>query len=365
MSTVQSKKKSKLSLGKVLGRIFLTLLITIILVAVLLLGVIFIMEQGPSKAAKELFVRSVNETSALKFVAGIFLPENETTAILSQTTSNYDAEIERSLLELVGSEESSESEDIWVTKDTDNDGIIVEKVVGNTFSGYMMIVKDPMRVMLAIDEDHYGYKSHYVDEYCEMYEAIAGINGGGFADENGQGNGAESDSLVVYCGDFFSNYYGTKNGFVGIDDKGVLHVDCQTSAEIEDANIMFGCAYGPILVKDGKIVDNLISDWSGLNPRTAIGQKEDGSILLLVIDGRHVDSLGAQYSDLANVMLDYGAVNAGNMDGGSSTAMYFNGERLNNKAAVLGARPCPNAWVVLPEGDSSTNVIKEMRPDAK
>ena len=120
-----------------------------------------------------------------------------------------------------------------------------------------------------------------------------------------------------------------------------------------------------ICIKDGKIVDNLISDWSGLNPRTAIGQKEDGSILLLVIDGRHVVSLGAQYSDLANVMLDYGAINAGNMDGGSSTAMIFNGVRLNNKAAVLGERPTTNAWIVLPEGKTSSDYVREAQKNAK
>ena len=352
----ESPQKNNKILG-IIGKILL-IVSTILLAAVLLIaGVVFIIERGPSPTAKELFVRSVNETSAIGFLGNLFLSDNEVNAILAPSTDSNTAELNNALLE-IASQDTTEEEDIWATKDTDNDGIIVEEVQGSTFSGYMMIVKDPMRVMVAIDEDHYDQKAHYVEEYVEMFDAVAGINGGGFYDDNGQGSGAQSDSVVVFGGEFYSQGAGTKNGFVGIDDQGILHVDCQSSEAIKEANIQYGCAYGPILVKDGKIVENLIDDWSGLNPRTAIGQRADGSILLLVIDGRHVVSLGAQYSDLANVMLEYGAINAGNMDGGSSTAMIYNGERLNNKAAVLGARPCPNAWIVLKEGESSADYKK-------
>lgn len=354
---MDQKPKSKIKIGRIAGKIGLLLLTVITSLLILFLGIVFIVERGPSPTAKELFVRSVNETSAIGFLGNLFLPKNEVNAIIYQSTDSSAADLSAELVEIT-SQDNSESEDIWITKDTDNDGIIIEEVRGSTFTGFMMIVKDPMRVQVAIDKDHYGYKAHYVEEYIEMFDAVAGINGGGFVDDNGQGSGAESDSVVLFEGEFYSSYYGTKNSFVGIDDNGVLHVDCQTSSEIAAANIQYGCAYGPILVQDGKIVDNLIDDWSGLNPRTAIGQRADGSILLLVIDGRHVVSLGAQYSDLANVMLEYGAINAGNMDGGSSTAMIFEGNRLNNKAAVLGARPCPNAWIVLKEGESSAKNSK-------
>mgnify|MGYP004488591487 CR=1 FL=1 len=64
---------------------------------------------------------------------------------------------------------------------------------------------------------------------------------------------------------------------------------------------------------------------SGANPRTAIGQRKDGTILLLVTDGRGANGhLGATASDLIDVMEEYGAVNAANLDGGSSSSMYYN-----------------------------------------
>jgi exopolysaccharide biosynthesis protein len=68
--------------------------------------------------------------------------------------------------------------------------------------------------------------------------------------------------------------------------------------------------------------------------------------LLLVIDGRQPHSLGATYKDCIDVMLAHGAVNAGNLDGGSSTAMYYNGEIVNSCVALTGSRWIPTAFIV-------------------
>ena len=94
---------------------------------------------------------------------------------------------------------------------------------------------------------------------------------------------------------------------------------------------------------------------SGLNPRTAIGQRSDGAILLLVIDGRQPNSLGATYLDEAEIMLRFGAVNACNLDGGSSSLLWFRGEYINNNASVIGIRPIPTSFVVLEEGHTDGN----------
>ena len=90
---------------------------------------------------------------------------------------------------------------------------------------------------------------------------------------------------------------------------------------------------------------------SGVNPRTAIGQRSDGALLLLVLDGRSINTLGATMDDVVNIMLEYGAVNAGNLDGGSSSVMVYEGEIINNCASVTGPRQIPTAFVVLEEGD--------------
>ena len=85
---------------------------------------------------------------------------------------------------------------------------------------------------------------------------------------------------------------------------------------------------------------------SGVNPRTAIGQRADGIVLMLVIDGRQLHSVGATYSDVVDIMLDYGAVNACNMDGGSSTSMWYQGVYVNSCSSQDGkSRYLPDAWL--------------------
>jgi exopolysaccharide biosynthesis protein len=87
-----------------------------------------------------------------------------------------------------------------------------------------------------------------------------------------------------------------------------------------------------------------------LNPRTAIGQCADGAILMLVIDGRQVASMGAKYQDLVEIMERYGAVNAVNLDGGSSSMLWFQDHYVNNSSSVIGVRDMPTSFVVLKEG---------------
>lgn len=333
----------------ILGKAALILLETILLVAIALYCVMFAICKGPSKTARNLFVHSVNETSAIGFLADIYLSDDEVEAIMSE---GEDREVDSMDVSLITISESGDSTlengaDAWGYTDDDGDGIILVDVKGSTYTGYMMIVLDPSRVIMGCNVNRLGSRGYTVEEMVKRFGAVAGTNGGGFADNNGSGDGSTPDSKIVFNGTQY--YFGTKNGFVGIDDKYILHVDCQDGDSIAAANIQWGCGYGPILVSNGVNVAPE-SEWSGLNPRTAIGQRSDGAILLLVIDGRHVASLGATVYDCAKVMLDFGAVNAGNMDGGSSALMYYNGEYVNNKAAVIGVRNVPTTWLVLPQG---------------
>ena len=142
---------------------------------------------------------------------------------------------------------------------------------------------------------------------------------------------------------------GTRQGFVGLDSNHVLHVGKPTAKEVKEWDIQYGASFGPVLISNGEVVlpeDNV----GGLNPRTAIGQRSDGAILMLVIDGRQVISIGATLRDLVDIFLEYGAVNACNLDGGSSSMMWYKDGYVNNTASVIGIRPVPTSFVVLKEG---------------
>jgi exopolysaccharide biosynthesis protein len=79
----------------------------------------------------------------------------------------------------------------------------------------------------------------------------------------------------------------------------------------------------------------------GANPRTAIGQRANGDIIFLTIDGRQALEIGATLKDVQEVMIELKAVNAMCMDGGASTTLYYNGEVVNNPSNMLGERAMP------------------------
>lgn len=239
--------------------------------------------------------------------------------------------------------------DIPALVDDDGDGIIVERISGNAYSGYMMIVLDPARVTVGCVPDSFGSRGYTVEEMCEELDAVAGINGGDFLDPNGSGNGSTPASLVIYKGEAFYAPQGTHGAFVGFDTNHVMHTGYLDSDGAIALGFDCGVSFGPPLVIDGVINTpaNLVSE---INPRTAIGQRADGAVLMLVIDGRQVASLGCYYQDIADIMMEYGAVNACNLDGGSSSMMWYDGSYVNSDSELLTIRRNPTAFVVMKEG---------------
>jgi len=122
-----------------------------------------------------------------------------------------------------------------------------------------------------------------------------------------------------------------------------------TAAQAQEKNIRdcvsISNSIGPFLVINGEAQD-VSGLGGGINPRTAVGQTADGSVLLLAVDGRQANSLGASFSDLQDIMLQYGAVNASTMDGGTSTQMYYDGEVINTPYSPTGPRSCPTAFLI-------------------
>lgn len=347
-NVVKSGKAAR-AIRKFILRLLCFLLTTVLLLCAFLYGVMFILCKGPSETARNLFVRSVRETSAIGFLASIYLSDEEIAQIESASDSFELESTDISLITVNTEKAEGPVTDEWGYTDEDNDGLILVPVAGGSFTGQMLIVLDPSRVILGCDTSVMGTEGRTVEEFAVMYDAVAAINGGGFADDNGMGNGGMPNTAVVQYGKTYFGGQGVGDGFVGIDSNYVLHVGISSTKDVEELGIQHGVGFGPVLVVNGKPNDpeNLES---GLNPRTAIGQRPDGAILLLVVDGRQAASLGATYGDIADLMLEFGAVNACNLDGGSSTLMWYKGEYINNCASVIGIRDIPTSFVVLKEG---------------
>ena len=171
------------------------------------------------------------------------------------------------------------------------------------------------------------------------------MNAGGFADENGMGNGGMPLGLVVKDGVMLQGTAGGSYQVIGFDQGNHLIVGQMTGAEVMERGMRDAVSFGPAFIINGEPVD-VTGSGGGLNPRTVIGQREDGAVLLLVIDGRQPHSLGANFQDCIKVMQDYGAINAANLDGGSSTQMMYQGETINVCASLYGPRYLPTVWIV-------------------
>ena len=344
------------SIGRGIAKILIGLVTTLLLLVVTLYGVMYVLAKGPSPTARDLFVRSVRETSAIGFLANLYFTEDEINEIIQGKDIAEYIETDTSLIQIPQPEpDNSDSQgpvaDQWGLADEDGDGIIVEDVKGQGYSGKMMIVLDPSRVIMGSVPSSYGYRGYTVAQMVEHFDAVAGINAGGFLDPNGSGNGSIPDTLVVFDGQIYYAESGVSMGFVGFDENHIMHVGKPSVNDIVEKKIQYGVCFGPVLVSNGQ-VHNPEKLVSGVNPRTAIGQRSDGAVLLLVIDGRQVISLGATFQDLVEIFLSYGAVNACNLDGGSSTLMWYEGDYINNCASVIGIRPVPTTFLVLREGVS-------------
>lgn len=340
------KKKRRRSALRTIGRIFAVLLETVLILAGLLYAGMFLLAKGPSPTASRMFVRSVNETSAIGFLSKLYFTDEEIAEMIKSSGIEEYVPTDTTLINVPAEIPDSTQPDAWGYVDDDGDGLILVPVSGASYNGYMLIVLDPSRVILGCDPSNFYYRGFTVEEFVKRYDAVAGINAGGFLDANGQGNGSMPDGLVAYKGSMYND--SVLRGFAGLDADHILHVGAQNRADAQALNIQYGASYGPVLVQNGEI-NPAIAGETSLNPRTAIGQRSDGAILMLVIDGRQITSLGASYQEEAEVMVRFGAVNACNMDGGSSTILYFE-DHIVNSISLVGIRPVPTTFLVLREG---------------
>lgn len=323
------------------------IIVTVLVGGCACLGLEYIILKGPSPALRDMFVSTMDETRRFRFVPQIFLTADELNEIRASAEMSTDISTDTTMINVASKIENVQSDnhtDAYGLVDEDGDGIIFKDIKGNGFVGYMTIVLDPTRVFVGMP-DEYGGVGLTLEGMVKKYDALGGINAGGFKDDGGGGLGGMPEGLTIVDGVCYNSDSGVTEGFCGLDKDGILHVGFYTYDDCVASNIVNGVSFGPILISNGVQTDPEYFS-SSVNPRTAIGQRADGAIIMLVIDGRQAHSIGARYQDVIDIMLDHGAVNACNMDGGSSTVMYYEGRYVNSCSAENGQpRPLPNAFL--------------------
>lgn len=342
-----ARARRRLKPGTIVLRVLIVILTTLIMTFIALYLLMLVIAKGPSPSAKKLFVCTVQETSAVKFLANWFYSDEEIAEYLGNFRTTATDEITDANLVQIAPKGAEAAADPAAPEQKATE--IIE-VSGSTFRGKLLKVSDPSRVFVGVSGE-YGpeYEGKRVIEMVESYGALAGINAGGFEDLNGVGNGGTPLGMVVSQGQVRWGAMDTEYEIIGFDNDNILHVGRMTGQQAVDAGIRDAVCFGPVLIVNGNAQNETEPLGGGFNPRSAIGQTADGTVLILVIDGRQPNSLGATYDDLITIMQQYGAVNAANLDGGSSSMMIYENELITTCSSLYGPRKMPSCWLVAPE----------------
>ena len=222
----------------------------------------------------------------------------------------------------------------------------------NGCDAYMAVIYDPSKIRVGVSK-YIGIGGQYIYDMAEQQNAVLAINGGGFYDPNYNSNGANPLGVTIADGEIITDdaYASNSGGIIGFDfaNKLVLLRDADANDAI-DMGIRDAVTMGPFLIVNGKMADIKGNGGWGYAARTAIGQRKDGIVLMLVVDSNEFRTKGASIKDLAEIMARYGAINAANLDGGTSSAMVVEGELINdpiNSALEHKTRGIPTIFKVV------------------
>lgn len=238
------------------------------------------------------------------------------------------------------------------------DALTWETVTGETYHGTLLIISDPSRVYLATSSPEFSKEipGERLSDMMEREQAAAGINGGLFYDDGtaSAAVGSVPEGLTISGGQVLWEEE-PQQGFAGFNQDHILIVsDDMTPEKAQEAGIQDGCTAGPVLMVNGVPNPALESLEGGYQARTVLGQRADGAVLMLFINGRQPDSIGAAYSDLVEILTRYEAVNACCMAGGMSSNMFAQDESglhsftTSPKEGGPIPRKMPTFWMVKP-----------------
>lgn len=327
-------------------------IIFIVLDSLAIMG--FIITYGPWDYLRNLYVNTAMNTMDHQYLAKIFYSDETINKIMN---SNYfvslDEEVNLDDIVIDTSEKTTfkdEYEKELLTREEGNNLYkLINLKVGNA-DAYLVAIYDPTKVKLISKEVLGTQSGERIITMCERYGGVVCINGGGFVDY-GYGSGIPTgyvikDKEIIWSdGDINT----TRANIIGMTTDGKLKLMTDaTGKEALEAGINDALQFGPFLIVNGKSLEIHGDPW-GRSPRVAIAQRQDGVMMFLVIDGENYIN-GASLQDVVDTLLKYGAYNAANLDGGTSSTLIINNKLINNppKAKVTNGRYVVTGWGLIP-----------------
>ena len=183
----RKRAKRRLTVGCIVRRSLLVVFTALVFCAGVILAVCNTLANGPSETARDKAVMSALQASATKWAPGLFLSD-ETVEEIKKNSEVVITDVKPITSLSSGEEDNSKEEDRWANA---IDGMIYENVNGSTFKGYVLLIKDPSRVSVAVSSHDFANATagKRIFEIADEYGALAAINGGEFRDDGGVGTG--------------------------------------------------------------------------------------------------------------------------------------------------------------------------------
>lgn len=353
----REKRKKKSKLKKVL--------ITILILFILGISSFAFLLYGPYPNFREWLITTAMTTMTHQYLATWFYSDDTIQEVLNKNrVAESDEKTDPTLTVIVDDnkaiEYANEYERAILEKDPGNDDYKIINIEGKGYSGYLAAIYDPSRIKTVVTKK-LGKCGQYLKTMADDNDALIAINGGGFIDPNYNSNGANPLGITFADGRLItSNVYSGAGGLIGFTQENKLVLGKMSVQEAKNMNVRDAVTFGPFLIVNGKASEVLGNGGWGTAPRTAIGQRKDGIVLFLVIDGRTVKKPGADMNDLIEIMQRYGAYNAANLDGGTSSVMYVDGKIINDPVDSTGAhktRFISTGFILTKKEASQTNNI--------
>ena len=328
----RKKKKSK----------FKKFLITLLILFIIGISSFAFLLYGPYPNFREWLITTAMTTMTHQYLATWFYSDDTIQEVLNKNRVAESEETTDPTLTVIVDENknveyANEYEKAILEKNPGNDDYKIINIEGKGYSGYLAAIYDPSRIKTVVTKK-LGKCGQYLKTMADDNDALLAINGGGFIDPNYNSNGANPLGITFSEGRLItSNVYSGAGGLIGFTNENKLVLGKMSVQEAKDMNVRDAVTFGPFLIVNGKASEVLGNGGWGTAPRTAIGQRKDGIVLFLVIDGRTVKKPGADMNDLIEIMQRYGAYNAANLDGGTSSVMYVDGKIINDPIDSTGA----------------------------
>ena len=324
MKRIKQKKKKHI--------IIRNIIISLFIIGISVFGLLF---YGPWHGFRDFWITTAMMTMNHKYLATMLYSDKTINEVLS---NNYVIENEEKIdidsISIFDEETNNnvykDEYDKQVLEHNKGDIYKYFKVEGYNFDAYMAVIYDPSKISV-VHTKYLWNRGEYLVDMAKDNNAIVAINGGAFVDIGGASNGGEPRGILIKDGKIINanrnRDYG--GGVIGFTNDNKLYLGNVSAEEAINEGVRDAVEFGPFLIVNGVPTAIRGNGGYGIHPRSVIGQRKDGIVLFLVVDGRRIDSMGTDMKNLIDIMQKYGAYNAANLDGGNSSVLVINNKIVN------------------------------------